>query len=119
MSDAPEWQPFLNDMVKIFSYGYGIEVEMTSDFATLPLKYWIKPYVHINESAVINDLATGVNAGFISKQTASERAPEYTSVGEWERITKEMKDQQQSDLLFQIKTNKPLQTISPNRKIRK
>lgn len=103
MSDAPEWQPFLNDMVKIFSYGYGIEVEMTSDFATLPLKYWIKPYVHINESAVINDLATGVNAGFISKQTASERAPEYTSVGEWERITKEMKDQQQSDLLFQIK----------------
>ena len=51
MSDAPEWQPFLNDMVRIFSFGYGIEVEMTSDFATLPLKYWIRPYVHINESA--------------------------------------------------------------------
>lgn len=104
MFDAVEWQPFLNDMVRIFAYGYGVEKEKQSDFATLPMRYWIKPYVHINESAVIADLATGVNAGFISKQTASERAPEYTSVGEWERIVKEMKEQQAADMLYQIKT---------------
>ncbi len=104
MADAADWQPFLNDMVRIFAYGYGIEKGKTIDYANLPLKYWIKPYVHVNESAVINDLATGVNAGFISKQTASERAPEYTSVGEWERITKEQKEAQQADLLYQIKT---------------
>ena len=104
MSDAQEWQPFLNDMVRIFAYGYGLEKEKTTDFRNLPLKYWIKPYVHVNESAVINDLATGVNAGFISKQTASERAPEYTSVGEWERILKEQKEEQSADLLYQIKS---------------
>lgn len=103
MDDAAEWQPFLDDMVRIFSYGYGIEKEKTIDFSNLPLKYWIKPYVHINESAVMNDLAVGVNAGFISKQTASERAPEYTSVGEWERIIREQKEQQQADMLYQIK----------------
>lgn len=112
MSDAPEWQPFLNQMVKIFSFGYGLEKEKTTDFANLPLKYWIKPYVHINESAVINDLATGVNAGFISKQTASERAPEYTSVGEWERIVKEQKEAQQADLLYTLKTKQTENTVT-------
>ena len=104
MADAADWQPFLNDMVRIFSFGYGIEREKTIVFSTLPIKYWIKPYVHINESAVMADLALGVNAGFISKQTASERAPEYPSVGEWERILKEQKEEQQADLLYSIKS---------------
>lgn len=104
MSDASEWQPFLNDMVRIFTYGYGIEMGKTLDYAALPLKYWIKPYIHINESAVMADLALGVNAGFISKQTASERAPEYPSVGEWERIVREQKEAQQADLLYTLKT---------------
>ncbi len=104
MADAADWQPFLNEMVRIFAYGYGLEKGKTLAYSNLPIKYWIKPYVHINESAVINDLATGVNAGFISCQTASERAPEYVCVGEWERILREQKQQQQADLLFQIKT---------------
>ena len=114
MSDAPEWQPFLNQMVKIFAFGYGVETGKTLDFEALPMKYWIKPYVHINESAVINDLAIGVNAGFISRQTASERAPEYTSVGEWERLVKEQKEEQQADLLYKLKTNKETQNASVN-----
>lgn len=103
MADAAEWQPFLNDMVRIFAYGYGVERGCTIDFMTLPLRYWIKPYVHVNESAVMADLALGVNSGFISRQTASERAPEYTSVGEWERIVREQKEEQQADLLYQMK----------------
>jgi hypothetical protein len=45
-----------------------------------------------------------VQNGFVSKQTASERAPEYTSVGEWERLIKEQKEQQQADLLYTLKT---------------
>lgn len=104
MGDAVDWQPFLDDMVRIFAFGYGLGLEKTIDFATLPLRSWIKPYVHINESAVMSDLAAGVNSGFISRQTASERAPEYTSVGEWERIVREQKEAQQADLLFQLKT---------------
>lgn len=104
MSDAVDWQPFLDDMVRIFTFGYGLEKEKTLDFQNLPMRWWIKPYVHINESAVMSDLAKGVNAGFVSRQTASERAPEYTSVGEWERITKEQKEQQAADMLYQIKT---------------
>lgn len=106
MCDASEWQPFLNQMVRIFSFGYGLETRSTLDFDSLPLRYWIKPYVHVNESAVMNDLAVGVNAGFLSKRTASERTPEYSSVGEWERIMREQKEQQSADLLYTLKTQK-------------
>lgn len=100
MWDASDWQPFLNQMVRIFAYGYGVEKEKTIDFAALPMKFWIKPYIHINESAIMADLAIGVQNGFVSKQTASERAPEYTSVGEWERLIKEQKEAQTADLLY-------------------
>lgn len=103
MADASDWQPFIESMVKIFAYGYGLETEQSIDFATLPLRCWIEPYIHINESAVMADLALGVNAGFVSQQTASERAP-YTAIGEWERIVKEQKEQQSADLLYTLKT---------------
>jgi hypothetical protein len=61
----------------------------------------VKPYIHINETAVITDLATAVQNGFISKETASERIPFYATVGEWDRIMKEYKEQQSADLLYE------------------
>lgn len=104
MSDAADWQKFLCDMVKIFTFGFGVEKEMQLAFSTLPIKYWIKPYVHVNESAMTNDLATAVNSGFCSKHTASERLSAYTTVGEWERILKEQKEEQSADLLYSMRS---------------
>lgn len=102
--DANEYQSFLNDLVRIFSYGYGMEMKRTIDFGNLPIKWWIKPYIHVNESAMVADLASAVQNGFISKQTASERIPMYTIAGEWERIMREMKEEQQQDLLMQLQS---------------
>jgi hypothetical protein len=106
MFDAADWQPFLNEMVKITRFGLGVEKEMTLAFDELPLVYWIKPYVHVNESAVVADLASAVNSGFCSKQTASERISEYTTVAEWERILKEKKEEESADLLYTIRASK-------------
>ena len=103
MIDSAEYQPFLNDLVKIFMFGFGVEMKKTIDFMNLPIKWWIKPYIHINESAMVADLASAVQNGFISKQTASERIPMYSTAGEWERIIREAKEEQQNDLLSQIK----------------
>ena len=102
--DANEYQLFLNDLVRIFSYGYGMEIEKTIDFRNPPIKWWIKPYIHVNESAMVTDLASAVQNGFISKQTASERISMYSIAGEWERIMREMKEEQQQDLLMQIQS---------------
>ena len=107
--DAAEFQGFLNSLVQMFSYGYGIETEHSIDFANLPVKWWIKPYIHLNESAIVADLATSVQNGFISKETASERIPFYATVGEWDRVVREFKEQQQQDILAEIQLNKATQ----------
>lgn len=112
--DCMEYQPFLNQLVRIFTYGYGVEMKKTIDFTNLPLKWWLKPYVHINETAVVTDLATAVQNGFISKQTASERIPFYSTASEWERIMKEYKQQQQADLLYEMQTIKATQSAKGN-----
>lgn len=105
MTDAQEYQKFLNEMVEVFLYGYGVEKESTIDFQSLPMVAWIDPYVHVNNSAVIADLATGVQNGFISRQTASKKASFYTDMGEWDKIMREMKLQQQADLLYRMEQN--------------
>lgn len=99
--DAAEYQPFLNALVEMFIYGYGVEVQKSIDFKNLPIKWWIKAYIHLNESAIVTDLATAVQNGFMSKETASERIPFYSTVGEWDRVMKEYKQQQSADLLYE------------------
>lgn len=99
--DASEYQSFLNTLVRIFMFGYGVEKEKSIDFANLPIKWWIKPYVHVNTSALVTDLATAVQNGFISKETASERISEYATVGEWDRVMKEFKQMQSADLIYE------------------
>jgi hypothetical protein len=42
-----------------------------------------------------------VQNGFISKETATERIAFYGTVGEWDRIMKEYKQQQEADLLYE------------------
>lgn len=104
MNDCLEYQSFLNDMVKIFSYGYGVEMKKTIDFTNLSMKWWLEPYVHVNSSTVIADLASAVVNGFISRQTASERIETlYATNAEWDRILREKKEEGERELLNQIK----------------
>ncbi len=47
----------------------------------------------------------------VSRQTASERIETlYTTNGEWDRIVREKKEEQQADLLFELKTAKANKT---------
>lgn len=117
VTDAAEYQEVLNELVEIFLEGYGLEEKMLRQFSQLPMKWWIKPYVHQNLSAIVSDLAVAVQNGFCSKQTASERILEYTTVGEWDRIVKEAKEQQEADLLYEIRNTQATQPIeSPKTK---
>lgn len=114
-TDSAEYQSFLNSLVKLFSYGYGVEVGKTIDFSNLPIKWWIKPYVHVAESAMVADLATAVVNGFCSRQTASEKISMYTTQSEWDRIIREEKKKQEADLLYQLKQKKETPTANPNK----
>lgn len=106
MDDANPYTPALNAMVHIFAFGYGVEMQKSLDFLNLPLKPWIKPYIHVSESTIMADLAIGVQNGFISKQTASERAWFYSVAAEKERLVAEEKQEERTDLLAEFEKQK-------------
>lgn len=102
LEDAQLYKPFINGIVRIFKYGYGIECEKTSSFENLKVSFYIEPYVHMNNSELVSNLATAVQNGFISKQTASERISMYATAQEYDRIIREYKQEQEQDALIEL-----------------
>lgn len=100
MSDAQEYQPVIGQIITIFTHGYGVESQQRLDFQNLEMTYYVKPYIHLNETELITNLAASVQNGFLSKQTASEKSP-YSTPQEWDRIKKEKKYEQSQELLLQ------------------
>lgn len=100
MSDSNEFAMALNHIVYIFKFGYGVERKIRLDFMNTRISHYIKPYVHLNETELTTNLATQVQNGFLSKQTASEKSP-YATPREWDRIVREKKLEQEQELLLQ------------------
>lgn len=87
--DAQEMQPFVNDLVRIVKAGYGIQINKQVSLMNLKINAWIEPYVHQNDTELFANLATGVQNGFLSKQTASERNTKFSKNDEFERVMME------------------------------
>ena len=111
ISDANFFQDFLNDVARLFIYGYGIEIKDTIGLDNLEVKWWIKPYVHINWTTTISDLAMAIQNGFMSKETASERIQEYATVGEWDKILREQKMARQEEMKMEMEKTKMMQEL--------
>lgn len=62
----------IDEMLRLFLYGYGIEMGKTTEFLNLGIIAWAEPYVHQNTAEFINNLAIAVNSKFLSNETASE-----------------------------------------------
>lgn len=106
INDAEMFTPALNEVVYLFAFGYGVEKTKSLDYVNLPLRPWIKPYVHVSESSIMADLAIGVQNGFISKKTASERAWFYAVSMEWQRLLEQAKEEEKADLLAEFEKRK-------------
>lgn len=100
MSDSNEYAVSIDKIVDIFQFGYGVESMNRLDFQNTRISHYIKPYIHLNETEITTNLATQVQNGFLSKQTASEKSP-YATPQEWDRIIKEKKQEQEQELLLQ------------------
>lgn len=101
-NDAQALHPFISDVIKITKYGIGVQENMLTSMTSLPINAWIEPYVHMNITEEITNLATAVQNKFLSKQTASERCPRFPMTDEYERIIREIKEEQQQDLLIDM-----------------
>lgn len=102
MNDAQKLQPFLDKLVTICKFGIGTEENYVATMTGLPINAWISPYTHANKTELITNLATAVQNHFLSKQTASERCPDFPKNGEFERIMREQKEEDQQDLLMDM-----------------
>ena len=100
MNETQEFDGCIDDMVEIFSRGAGIEYKCHIAFQNLPITHWIIVFLPISENELTTILATGVQNGFCSKQTASEKFP-YCTPQEWARIQGEKHDDKAQELLLQ------------------
>ena len=100
MNETQEFDGCIDDMVWIFAWGAGIEKESRIGFMNLPLAHWIIVFIPVSENELTTILATGVQNGFCSKQTASEKFP-YATPQEWYRCCQEKHDEQMDELLLQ------------------
>lgn len=102
MNDSQKLTPFLSKLVRICKFGIGTEENCMATMTGLEMNYWIEAYIHQNDSEQTTNLATAVQNGFLSKQTASERNTKYSKNDEFERILREKKEEQQQDLLMDL-----------------
>ena len=93
--DALHFQPFLDDIVELFKYGYGIEAGKASDFNLLNVKAEIFPYVFMSETEVVSNIVQSVGIGALSKRSASEMLYDlgYGVISEYDRLLEQEREQ--------------------------
>lgn len=93
--DTQHLQPFLDDVVELFKYGYAIEIGKASEYEVFKVKGEIFPYVFMSETEQVSNIVQLRAAGAMSRQTASEMAYElgYGVVSESERLAKEAREE--------------------------
>lgn len=106
MEDASVYKRALNAVVRTFKFGFGLESETLASTMSLPISFYIEPYVHHNDSELIESLATAVGAGFLSIETAAQRARVYTTPQEFDRIMREYKQKNAMDLVYGSNENR-------------
>ena len=92
--DALHFQPFLDDVVELFKYGYGIESVRSSDFNLLQIRAEIFPYVFMSETEVVSNIVQAVAIGALSRRSASEMLYDlgYGVISEFDRLVEEERE---------------------------
>ena len=92
--DALHFQPFLDDVVELFKYGYGIEMSKSSDFNLLQIRAEIFPYVFMSETEVVSNIVQSVAINALSRRSASEMLYDlgYGVISEYDRLVEEERE---------------------------
>lgn len=102
----------IDKMQRLFTTGYGIEMQKITAYRSLKMISEIEPYVHQNNAELISNIVQAVNGGFLSRQTASQINP-YATNNEYDKVLKEKKEEQQQDLLYQLKSEQQAAKTNP------
>ena len=89
--DAFDWNLFMDDMVRCFKYGYGIEISKSMEFNVLDIVGKIVPFVQQSTLELVTMLGTSVQAGTLSRKTAARKNPLGVNY-EYQRVEAEKKE---------------------------
>jgi hypothetical protein len=91
MNDVMEWDPFIDDLFELFTYAYGIEMQISAQFATLNAHARNIPYIHQNTAETITLLSQAVMSNILSVDTAVEKNP-FSMTDEQKRLLRQQID---------------------------
>jgi len=97
MQDAMHWNSFVDNVVSIFKFGFGVETQRSAQLEALPVRGEIIPYVHQNDNEIATILNQSVTMGTLSVETAATKHP-YALNDEFAR----MEAQAQAEQSIQI-----------------
>lgn len=100
--DCQKLQPFLDQLVRIVQFAYGFQENCQASLMNLKINAWIEPYIHQNDTELMQNLSVGVQNQFVSKKTASERAVKYTRNDEAQRVLDEYVERKEIDARFEL-----------------
>ena len=87
--DSKDYDSFIDDVVGLFKYGYGVELSKSSEMEQLDVRGSINVYVHQNDAEIIQNLNASVVSKSLSRETASEIHP-YATSSEKQRLEGEI-----------------------------
>ena len=90
LNDKHFYNSSIDKMVQLFKEGYGLEQGKPSDYNNLDIRGDIQIYIHQNDNEIISNLVMGVQAGFTSRETASDTSP-YSAADEQSRLDTQKK----------------------------
>ena len=95
IADAKEWDPFVDGLVDMFSYGAAMELGESS-FSEIGITGFIDPYIHQNTAEIIQNLVNSKTGGILSQETGTQKNP-YAESDEYSRVKAELKAQQEAE----------------------
>ena len=112
IEDSQEYQIFLDRVMFLFKYAYGICEELTPELSKVKVKPYLDPFVFMSETEIVNALVQLTAAGVLSRRTATEIAYNsgYGTACEYERVLQ----QEHDDLVKQEKESTAASTGKTN-----
>lgn len=95
IADTKEWDPFVDGIVDLFSYGAAVEMG-DSSLAEIGITGFAEPYIHQNVAEVVQNLVNAKQGGILSAETGTGKNP-YSESDEYARVQAELKAQQEAE----------------------
>lgn len=115
IQDAQRLKPFLDTLVYLVKFSWGLKENCQADLLNLGINSWIEPYVHQNDTELTTNLSMAVQNNILSIRTASERLSKYAKNDEYERIVRQMKEK----MLLEVEKSNLITTHAADEEIRK